>query len=516
MIAKSTRAKVFLVGAGPGDPGLLTLRAVECLQQADFVLYDYLTSTRILDYAPAHAERLCVDELPGEHPQRWPHIHQRIIEEASKGRCVVHLKGGDPLIFGRGGEEAAGLREAGIPYEIVPGVTAAFAAGAYSEIPLTHRAYASAIAIVTGHEHPGKTSTRIDWAALSKFPGTLAVYMAVGRLGLIARELINQGKPADTSVALVHRASTGEQQILMGTLGTIDDQIRLAGMTSPSLVIIGQVVDLKPAVSWFEARPLLGLRVLVTRPSKQAKTLTRQLELDGAVPYSLPVIEAEAPADWSGVDVAVSQLEAGRFSWIVFTSANGVQFFFQRLKEVGKDARVLGGTKIAVIGPSTAEALAEYHLVADLIPSAGMNSETLAAELAERVRGQRVLLAQAAEARELLRQQLSAVAMVETVEAYRQTPAIIENRDVFDRLRRGEIHVVTLTSPNIAKAFLAACDNTIRGRFQRGQITLVANSLRLKQWLAEQNFPAEVTSDPTNAGLMAKLRELKLRRDVGD
>ena len=512
----SSRAKVYLVGAGPGDPGLLTLRAVECLQQADFILYDYLTSPRVLDHAPAHAECLCVDELPGEHPARWPHIHQRLIEEAQKGRVVVHLKGGDPLIFGRGGEEAVGLRAAGIPYEIVPGVTAAFAAGAYAEIPLTHRAHASAIAIITGHEHPGKTNTRLDWAALAKFPGTLAVYMAVARLGMIARELIGQGKPADTAVALVHRASSGEQQVVTGTLDTIEERIRLSGITSPSLVIIGKVAELKPAVSWFEARPLLGLRVLITRPAKQAKPLARQLELEGAVPYSLPVIEAEAPADWAGVDAAVAELEAGRHQWVVFTSANGVAFFFQRLKELQKDARVLGGAKIAVIGPATAEALAEFHLFADVVPAEGMNAEALAAELRERVRGQSVLLAQAVEGRETLRELLAEVATVSTAEVYRQTPVVGERRDIFDRLRRGEIHVVSLTSPNIAKAFLALCDETIRGRFRRGQITLVANSPRLGQWLADHDYPAVVTADPTSAGLIAKLRELKHGRDAGE
>ena len=516
MSEQSSRTTVFLVGSGPGDPGLLTLRAVECLRQADFVLYDYLTSPRILDYAPEGAERLCVDELPGEHPQRWPHIHQRIIEEARRGRTVVHLKGGDPLIFGRGGEEAAELRAAGISYEIVPGVTAAFAAGACAEIPLTHRAHASAIAIVTGHEHPAKTNSRIDWNALSKFPGTLAVYMAVARLGLIAKELIRQGKPPETPVALIHRASTGEQQIIVGTLADIEEKIRLSGMTSPSLVLIGPVVDLKPAVSWFEARPLLGLRVLVTRPARQARHLLRQLELEGAVPYSMPVIEPAAPADWSGVDLAIEQLEAGRYQWLVFTSANGVGFFLDRLRERGRDARLLGGTKIAVIGTATAEALAERHLIADLIPAAGMNSEALADELAERVRGQRVLLAQAAEAREHLRQQLSTVASVEAVTAYRQIAAPTGRTDLFDRLRRGEIHVVSLTSPNIAEAFLAMCDDTILGRFRKGQITLVANSQRLCRWLAERAFPAEVTADPANPALLAKLRELKARRDAGE
>lgn len=513
MIDLTQRAKVFLVGAGPGDPGLLTLRAVECLQQADFVLYDYLTSTRALDFVPDHAERLCVDSLPGEHPQRWPYIHQRIIEEAAKGRTVVHLKGGDPLIFGRGGEEAASLREAGIPYEIVPGVTAAFAAGAYAEIPLTHRAVASALAIITGHEHPGKTNSRLDWSALAKFPGTLAIYMGVARLGMICRELLNQGKPVTTPVALIHRASTGEQLVLTGSLTTIEQIVRQSGVTSPSLVLIGDVIDLKPVNSWFEQRPLLGLRVLITRPKKQAKALTRLLDTEGAVPFSLPVIEPVAPATWNAVDEAIGQLATGLFHWLVFTSANGVQFFFNRLRELKRDLRVLGSVKLAAIGTATAEALSEFHLLPDLVPNDEMNSEKLAAELANRAIGQQILIAQASEARDHLRTELSKHAQVTVIHVYQQVKNPAPSAEVLDHLRRGEIHVVSLTSPNIAKAFLEVCDETIIGRIEREQITLVVNSPRLADWLKkEHSLPSVTTADPTNASLLTTLCEINQRR----
>lgn len=500
--------RVYLVGAGPGDPGLLTLRAVECLREADFVLYDYLTSPRTLDFARPDSERLCADELPGEHPQRWPQIHKRIIEEAQKGKVVVHLKGGDPLIFGRGGEEAEAIREAGIPYEIVPGVTAALAAGAYTEIPLTHRAHASAVALVTGHEHPGKANSRLDWDALARFPGTLAIYMGVARLGIITRELIARGKSPDAPAAFVHQASTGEQRTVVGTLATLEDQVRQAGITSPSLMLVGPVVGLKPPQSWFEAKPLCGLRVLVTRPREQAREFVRKLELLGAVPSVLPVLEIRRPADWGPADRAIERLRQGQFDWLVFTSTNGVSAFLGRLETLGLDARAIGRTQIAAIGTSTAEALALRRLRPDLVPTVDMHSERLAELLIERCRGKRVLLACAAQARELLRERLSQVAEVDIAPVYEQAEALDPPGDVLDLLRRGEIDVVTLTSPNVARAFLSACDDTIRQRLREGSIRLLGNSKRLGDWLGEQGFPAIVSADPTVDGLIAKLVQI--------
>src|SRR5688572_16124346 len=277
MADPSPIGRVYLVGAGPGDVGLLTLRAVECLGQADFILYDYLTSPRTLDFARPDAERFRVTQLPGTHPERWRHIIARVIDEARRGKVVVHLKGGDPLVFGRGAEEAEALRAAGVPYEIVPGVTAALAAAATTEIPLTHRTCASAVALVTGHEDPGKGEAQLDWDALARFPGTLAVYMGVTQLGHIAHELTARGMPADTPAALVFRASTGDQRSVAAPLGELDERVRAAGLTRPSLVLIGPAVGLKPAGSWFESRPLAGLRVVVTRPRGQAVELARRL-----------------------------------------------------------------------------------------------------------------------------------------------------------------------------------------------------------------------------------------------
>jgi len=505
------RPIVYLVGAGPGDPGLLTLRGRECLEAADFVLYDQLVSPQILRFAPAGAELMCVRELASSHPDRWPQIHVKLIDEAKQGKCVVRLKGGDPLIFGRGGEEAEALRAAGIPYEIVPGVTAALAAGSYLEIPLTHRTHSSAVALITGHEHPGKPSSKLDWKAIAAFPGTLVVYMGFSRLGSIVPELIRFGKSPKTPVAAVTRASCGEQQTVVATLETIEADVVSAGLTTPALLLIGPVVGLKPAVSWFEGRPLLGSRILVTRPRKQALDFIHQLELRGGIAVTLPVIDIRPPESWSEVDTAQEAIARGAFDWLIFTSANGVEHFFERLASRGLDTRSLGKTRLAVIGTATAAKLAEYRLRADVAPEAGMNSEALLDELRERANGKRILLAQVAEGRDVLRNQLAAIADVSTVAAYRQQVVVNADHKAFGLLRRGEIDFVTLTSPNIARAFMNACDDTIRGRIERGEIRLAANSGRCAVAIRDANlFAAIVSEAPTSASLIEAM-ELAFR-----
>src|SRR2546421_12845528 len=260
---------VFLVGAGPGHPGLLTLRAVECLARADLVLYDKLVPPRLLDHAPAAAERVCVTDLPGCHPGRYEHIHRSLIDNARLGKRVVRLKGGDPFLFGRGGEEAEALREAGIPYEVVPGVTSGLAAAACAGIPLTHRLHSSAVALITGHEHPGKAQSMLDWQALARFPGTLVFYMGIARLPQIARALIDHGKDPATPAAVIHWGTTGDQQTVEAPLHDLTRTVQAAGLTAPAIIVIGSVAALRPQLAWFEQRPLFGKRVLVTRPRHQ-------------------------------------------------------------------------------------------------------------------------------------------------------------------------------------------------------------------------------------------------------
>jgi uroporphyrinogen III methyltransferase/synthase len=507
--------RVFLVGAGPGSPGLLTVRGAEVLARADLVLYDQLVPERLLDLAPAHAERLCVRDLPGQHPDKYPHIHQKLIAAATAGKTVVRLKGGDPLIFGRGGEEAEALRAAGLSYEIVPGVTAAIAAGAYLELPLTHRMHASAVAFVTGHELPTKPGNKLDWKALAAFPGTLAIYMGIARLPVIVGELLKYGKSPDTPAGIIERASVGEQRSVFATLATIEDARRNAGLEAPGLILVGETVAQRAAHPWFEARPLFGQRVLVTRPAHQAAGMVRKLEHLGAVVSRMPVVEIREPAEFTAVDRALDQLRRGEWDWLVFTSANGVHALLRRLDSLGRDLRDLGNVKLAAIGPKTADVLREYRLRADVVPATTFSSEGLAGALKPHVSGKRVLLARADRGRELLRDALAAIATVEQVAVYEQADVTDPDAAILDSLRRGEIRYVTLPSSNIARGVLGGFDETIRGRVERGEIKLVAISPETGNAIRELGLPvaAEATTF-TEDGLIEAVVELT-RLDPG-
>jgi uroporphyrinogen III methyltransferase/synthase len=473
-MANHTNPLVSLVGAGPGNPGLLTLRAVECLAQADVVIYDKLVPVRLMDFVPETAQQICVSELPAVHPDRYPLIHQTLIEHARQGKRVVRLKGGDPFVFGRGGEEAEALRQAGIPFEVVPGVTSGLAAAACAGIPLTHRDHASAVALITGHEHPGKPGSSLDWASLAKFPGTLVIYMGISRLTEIVDALLKHGKAPNTPAAAVHWASTGDQRTLESPLDALPRAAQASGLTAPAITIIGDVVSLRPKLSWFEQRPLFGKRVLVTRPKHQANDLVSRLEKLGAVPVVLPTVEISDPPNWQDVDRALHNLAT--YDWLVFTSANGVHALLRRLMQIGRDLRALGGVKLAAIGPATAQTLrGDYHLKPDLVPAV-FNSESLAAALKEHAAGKRILLARADRGRDLLRQELSQIATVDQVAVYCQSDAVIAAAEAIDRVRRGEIDYVTLTSSNIARALIAALDDTCRARIRDGTVKLVTIS----------------------------------------
>lgn len=519
---RTNLAQVYLVGAGPGDPGLLTLRAVECLQQADVVIYDKLVSMRILDLVPPTAQRIAVTSIDGEHPQKWPYIQACMIEAARAGKRVVRLKGGDPLIFGRGAEEAAALAANGLTYEIVPGITAGLAAGAYAEIPVTQRLTASAcalvpgddsdhtpIALVTGHENPTKPETcSLDWQALARFPGTLVIYMGLARLQLIVSRLLELGKDPDTPCAAVQTATTGHQRTITTRLADLYTEVTHAGLTAPVILYIGPVVSLRPSRSWFEARPLYGQRVLVTRPRDQAAQIMRRLELLGAVPYLLPVVTIEPLPDYSQMDATLKRLRD--FDWLVFTSTNGVEAFLGRLNAVGLDLRALGHLRIAAIGPATAAALARFHLRADLVPSR-YQSEALVAALREPTAGQRVLLARADRGRDLLRHELAHTAQVEQLTVYLQRDSAEPDPDLLANLERGEIPLITLTSSNIARSLLRWLRNSegFHTRLQRGEIKLVSISPVTTAAIAEMGYPVAVEArEATIQGVIEALIEL--------
>jgi uroporphyrinogen III methyltransferase/synthase len=440
---------VYLVGAGPGDPGLLTRRGEALLSTADVVVYDHLASPRLLDLAPSEALRLCAGKSVGHCTMPQDRINEVLIEHALAGRSVVRLKGGDPLVFGRGAEEASALRAAGVPFEIVPGVTAGVGVPAYAGIPVTHRTSASGVAFITGHsdpEDPGANG-RLDWSALARFPGTLVVYMGATHLGSICRTLIGEGKPGETPAAIVEMGTLPSQRTHMATLADLPRVACEAGVSPPALLIVGEVLSLRDQLAWYERLPLFGQRIVVTRPAGEASRSAALLEAMGAEVFLAPTVDIRPIADSGPMDTAIAHL--GEFDWLVFTSANGVRYFLQRLDELGYDLRALGGIRLAAIGPTTADALAGYHLRADLVPYS-FRSEALATALGGRAAGARILLARADRGRALLREELEHLAEVTQV-------AVYENRDVAAlpdavaaRIAEGSVDWITLTSSAIA------------------------------------------------------------------
>lgn len=448
---------VYLVGAGPGDPGMLTCRGAEVLGLADVVVYDHLASARLLELAPERATRICAGKSSGHCTLDQDEIQALLREHAEAGRVVVRLKGGDPLVFGRGGEEAEYLTRHGVPYEIVPGVTAGVGVTACAGIPVTHRGVASAVAFVTGHgdpeveegRHPsGTTESRLDWDALARFPGTLVVYMGVTHLGAICRTLIRAGKSGDTPTAVVESGTLPQQRVIEGTLATIDEEARIARVRPPALMVIGQVVRRREVVGWFEARPLFGRRIVVTRPWQEAQGAAAGLEALGADVLLAPTVEILPVADPGPLDEAIGRLD--RYDWLVFTSANGVRFFLERLLGLGGDLRALGHVRLAAIGPGTARALASYRLKADLVPDS-FRSEALAAALGERAAGARILLARADRGRQVLKEELEDLAKVDQVAVYRNADAASLPAVAVERIVAGTVDWITLTSSAIAR-----------------------------------------------------------------
>jgi uroporphyrinogen III methyltransferase/synthase len=511
-VSPSSPALVSLVGAGPGHPALITLRAVECLRQADLVLYDHLAPEALLDYAPRHAERICVTALAPKHAERCLPIHEMMIAAARQGRRVVRLKGGDPLVFGRGGEEAEALHAAGIPFEIVPGVTAALAVAAYAGVPLTHRACASAVALITGHEQADKPDSLLDWPALARFPGTLAIYMGMARLETVVENLVRAGKDPQTPAVAVQNASTGAQRMAAAALDKLPDAVRQADLRAPAVILVGPVAALHESLAWFDKLPLRGRRILVTRPAHQSAEFVARLTELGAMPMVMPTVEICEPADWSPVDTAIRDLRA--FHWLVFTSANGVEAFLGRLRSLGFDLRALGPLRLAAIGPKTAEALRRFHLEPDLVPER-YQSEDLAAALKKAIGpGQRVLLARADRGREVLRDQLAGHCSVAQVAVYSQVDTPVLDPAVLDQLRRGEIDVVTLTSANIARSLLSRLDEACLARIRERQIKLVTISPVTSAEVAAHDLPvAAEAKSATMEGVLEALLELARKPD---
>jgi uroporphyrinogen III methyltransferase/synthase len=459
---------VYLVGAGPGDPGLITVRGAKLLAAADVVVYDYLSNPRLLGHAP-QAEAIYVGKKAASHSMTQEQINALLVEKGRAGKKVVRLKGGDPFVFGRGGEECEALVAAGVAFEVVPGVTAAIAAPAYAGIPVTHRDLNSSFTFITGHEkeeeykdaeaktrEAGAGASDVDWAALAKLP-CLAFYMGVKSLPRICAKLIEHGMDPTTPAATIRGGTMARQRTVVGTVGDLPQKVAEAKLQPPAMTIIGRVVSLRETMNWFESRPLFGQTVVVTRTRQQASELSDKLSELGARVIEAPTIELHPPKDWSQVDAAL--LAMHQYDWVIFTSANGVRFARQRLMEIGEDASAFGAAAIAAIGEATAEAVRrELCMQVDLCPESFV-AEALAEALEKsgEVAGRKFLLLRADIARPLLRDRLTAGGAVEVrdVPIYETKPAEALPAELIEALDGGEVDWVTFTSSSTVKNFYA-------------------------------------------------------------
>jgi len=450
--------KVFLIGSGPGDPKLISIKGMECIQKADVVVYDRLASPRLLKAARPDAELIYVGKKAAQHAMKQDKINQLLADKAKEGKTVARLKGGDPFIFGRGGEEALVLVENNIPFEIVPGISSAYSVPAYAGIPATHRGVTSTIAFITGHEDPTKEDTDIDWEKISTGIGTLVFLMGVSNLPEISRQLIKHGRSNDTPVALVRWGTTPKQEVLVGTLADISDKVLKANFKAPAIIIVGDVIKLRDKLKWFENGTLFGKRILVTRSRSQASDLVSLLEERGAAAIEFPTIKIDPPGSYDQLDKAISGLD--KYDWIVFTSVNGVDFFINRLAELQKDIRELKGIKIAAIGPATAKRLKDLHLRVDYIPKEYRAEAIIEGFKDFGVKGKNILIPRAEVAREILPDQLRELdANVDIVTAYRTIMDDSSVDEIKKMLEKRQVDMVTFTSSSTAKNFAKLLDD---------------------------------------------------------
>ncbi len=448
-----TTGKVALVGAGPGDEGLLTLRGKEWLERADVVIYDHLANKRLLRFTRPGTNFIYAGKKEGRVTLTQDQINALLIEKAKLGEIVVRLKGGDPFIFGRGGEETQALTEAGIPFVVVPGVTSPIGVAAYAGIPLTHRDFSSTLSIITGSNEKGKEDAHIDWEKIASRSGTLIFLMGARKLKRITEYLMKYGKDPDTPIAVIQWGTTYRQKTWTGTLNTIVDIAAKENIKPPALTIVGEVVNLKPHSNWYETLPLFGKTLVITRPEEQSEAFMQGLLERGAEPFLFPVIETAPPEDWKPLDIAIQKLDS--YEGLIFTSVNGVKFFMRRLKEKGKDVRELKGLRLYAIGPKTEQAVNALGIPVDGLPEEFV-AESLIDHLGRKnIKGKKFLLPRATVARETLPDQLRELgAEIDVPPAYRTVRPQTDTQELTRRLKEGSIHAVTFTSSSTVTHFM--------------------------------------------------------------
>ncbi|MBT8495728.1 MAG: uroporphyrinogen-III C-methyltransferase [Deltaproteobacteria bacterium] len=502
-----TRGVVFLVGGGPGDPGLVTRRGAECLASADCVIYDGLVSAAVLALANPEAERIYAGKKRSvaAGPLTQDAINQLLIERAGRGLRVVRLKGGDPFVFGRGAEEVKVLADANVPFEVVPGVSAATAVPAYAGIPLTSRGMTSTVALVTGHEAPGKLASDIDWDGVAK-SGTVVLFMALANIELCVNELISAGRDPRTPSAVIHWGTTSEQRTVEAALEDLPEASRASALKPPALIVIGDVVGMRSSVCWFENRPLFGRRVLITREGRRARELARQISQLGGEPLTMPVTRVEPCGAPAKLESAIARLSNGGFDWLVFASANAVECFWAKLWERGGDARTLAGVRIAAVGAKTAAAAAAVGLRADLVPERG-NAEGLAAEISA-AGGERVLVPRSATGRpELVEGLTAAGAEVEALDVYRTAVVPADDPTIADGLRLLRAHkvdVVLVFAPSQVEALEQLLGRDFAGLLARTAVATIGSTTA--RALRERGLePVVVASKPDAQVLLAEV-----------
>jgi len=500
---------VYLIGAGPGDPGLMTVKGMDCLQRAEVVIYDYLANPLFLEQAP-QAEHIYVGKRKGLHHYPQEKINQLLLEKAGEGKVVARLKGGDPFIFGRGGEEAMVLAEADIPFEIVPGVTAAVAAAAYAGIPMTHRDCTTTLGFVTGHEDPAKKLSSLDWEKLATGVGTLVFYMGLTNLENICEQLVAHGRDPQTPVAVVRCATTPRQQTLDGTLTDIVDMVRSADFKPPALIFVGEVVKFRATLRWFDDRPLFGKRILVTRAAAQADEFCQHLLSLGAEPVLCPMLEIAPPESFTELDRAIDQLL--ETDYLVLTSTNAVDAFFSRLAELDLDVRALAGIKLVTVGPKTAAVLTSYGLKPDMIP-ADYRAEGVVDILKGEVAGKRVLYPKAELARDVIPEQLTrAGAEVVSPVAYRS----IIPAGTFEKLEQAledGLDLITFSSSSTVTNLMALLDAS--GKLKARQVPVASIGPLTSKTAEDEGL--EVVVEPgvsTFDALLTEISEYFINKDT--
>jgi uroporphyrinogen III methyltransferase / synthase len=454
----ATKGSVYLVGAGPGDAGLLTLRGAELLARADVVVYDALVNPELLQLAPKSAEVIYGGKRAKDHTIPQKELNQLLINKAKEGKTVVRLKGGDPYVFGRGGEEAEQLADAKVPFEVVPGVSSFVAVPNYAGVPLTHREFCSRLTLITGHEDPSKELSSIDWPQVATTPGTKVIMMGTDRIGEIARTLIGHGMSAATPVAMIRWGTTGRQQSIAGTLETIAGVAEQSRISPPTVAVIGDVVTLRDKLNWFEKRPLFGQTIVVTRSREQSASFSAQLKELGAEVLEVPTIKVEPPTRRE--ELVDALLELNSYDWLVFTSPNGVTTFFEYFFRQFHDMRDIGGCRIAAVGPVTAKKLKELHLQVDLMPD-----EALASSIAEAftefesIENLKICLIRAEVANRELPAALEALgAIVDDVACYRTVAETEDRTGAAARLMQAGANWITFTSASTVEHFHARFD----------------------------------------------------------